>query len=121
MSLIPERKLVPACRIRNGRPSLPGSRAVLVSGKSTPCFLNLKASSVFPGEKTELDDPSISSSVQSQSCLTLCDPMDCSTPSFPILHQLPEPAQTHVHQVQDAFNHHTFSPGCGKLLRNDLE
>ena len=32
-----------------------------------------------------------------QSCLTLCDPMDCSTPSFPALHYLPEFAQTHVH------------------------
>ena len=33
----------------------------------------------------------------SQSCLTLCDPMDCSTPGFPVHHQLPELAQTHVH------------------------
>ena len=32
-----------------------------------------------------------------QSCLTLCDPMDCSTPGFPVLHHLPELAQTHVH------------------------
>ena len=37
-----------------------------------------------------------------QSCPTLCDPMDCSTPSFPVHHQLPEPAQTHVHWVDDA-------------------
>ena len=29
--------------------------------------------------------------------LTLCDPMDCSTPGFPVHHQLPELAQTHVH------------------------
>jgi len=32
-----------------------------------------------------------------ESCLTLCDPMDCSTPGFPVLHSLPEFAQTHVH------------------------
>ena len=32
-----------------------------------------------------------------QSCLTLCDPMDCSTPGFPLLHHFPELAQTHVH------------------------
>jgi len=32
-----------------------------------------------------------------QSRLTLCDPTDCSTPSFPALHHLPEFAQTHVH------------------------
>ena len=34
-----------------------------------------------------------------QSCLTLCDPMDCSTPGFPVLHHLLELAQTHVHWV----------------------
>ena len=33
---------------------------------------------------------------------TLCDPMDCSTPGFPVHHQLPEPTQTHVHWVGDA-------------------
>ena len=32
-----------------------------------------------------------------QLCLTLCDPMDCSIPGFPVQHQLPELAQTHVH------------------------
>ena len=37
-----------------------------------------------------------------QSCLTLCNPMDCSTPGFPVHHQLPELTQTHVHQVSDA-------------------
>ena len=30
-------------------------------------------------------------------CLTLCDPMDCSTPGFPVLYHLLEFAQTHVH------------------------
>ena len=37
-----------------------------------------------------------------QLCLTLCDPMDCSMPGFPVHHQLPELAQTHVHQISDA-------------------
>ena len=37
-----------------------------------------------------------------QSCPTLCDPMDCSTPGFPVHHQLLERAQTHVHRVTDA-------------------
>ena len=32
-----------------------------------------------------------------QSCPTLCDPMNCSTPGFLVLHHLPELAQTHVH------------------------
>ena len=38
----------------------------------------------------------------SKSCPTLCDSMDCSTPSFPVLHYLPEFAQTPVHWVGDA-------------------
>ena len=36
-----------------------------------------------------------------QSPLTLCNPMDCRTPSFPVYHQLPELARTHVHQFSD--------------------
>ena len=34
-----------------------------------------------------------------QLCLTICKPMDCSTPGFPVHHHLSELAQTHVHQV----------------------
>ena len=37
-----------------------------------------------------------------QLCPTVCEPMDCSTPGLPVHHQLPELAQTHVHQVSDA-------------------
>ena len=37
-----------------------------------------------------------------QSCLTLCDPMNGSTPGLPVHHQLPEFTQTHVHWVGDA-------------------
>ena len=37
-----------------------------------------------------------------QLCLTLCNPMDCSTLGFPVNHQLPELAQTHVYWVSDA-------------------
>ena len=48
----------------------------------------------------------ILSSVQfssvAQSCPVLCDPMDCSTPEFPVHHRLPVLTQTHVHQVDDA-------------------
>ena len=36
-----------------------------------------------------------------QLCLTLCNPMDCSTPGFPVLHHLPELAQIYVHWVDD--------------------
>ena len=47
-----------------------------------------------------------------ESCLTLCDPMDCSTPGLPVHHQLPEFTQTHVHWVVDAIqpSHPLSSP-----------
>ena len=47
-----------------------------------------------------------------QLCPTLCDPMDCSTPGFPVNHQLPGSAQTHVHWVSDATqpSHPLLSP-----------
>ena len=51
-----------------------------------------------PGE----GNGSVQFSSVTQSCLTLCDPMDCSMPGFPVPHQLPELAQTHVHRVGDA-------------------
>ena len=53
------------------------------------------------------------SSVQfTQSCPTLCDPMNCSTPGLPVHHQLPESTQTHVHRVRDAIqpSHPLLSP-----------
>ena len=37
-----------------------------------------------------------------QSCPTLCDPMDCSMLGLPVHHQLPEFTQTHVHRVSEA-------------------
>ena len=45
-------------------------------------------------------------------CLTLYDPMDCSTPGFPVHHQLSEPTQTHVHHASDAIqpSHLLLSP-----------
>ena len=47
-----------------------------------------------------------------QSCPTLCDPMDCSMPGFPVLHCLLALAQTHVHWVSDAIqtSHPSSSP-----------
>ena len=55
----------------------------------------------YYGLAAETSFPAQFSSV-AQSCPTLCDPMDCSTPGFPVQHQLPEIAQTHVHRVGDA-------------------
>ena len=48
-----------------------------------------------------ITDPRYCCSV-AQSCLTLCDPMDYSTPGFPVFYHLLEVAQTHVHSVSDA-------------------
>ena len=47
-----------------------------------------------------------------QSCLTLCDPMNSSTPGLPVHHQLLEFTETHVHQVSDAIqsSHPLSSP-----------
>ena len=47
-----------------------------------------------------------------QLSLTLCDPVYCSTPGFPVHHQLPELAQTHVHRLGDAIqpSHPLLSP-----------
>ena len=52
------------------------------------------------------------SSVQSLSCVRLCDPMNCSTPGLPVHHQLTEFTQTQVHQVSDAIqpSHPLSSP-----------
>ena len=52
-----------------------------------------------------------------QSCLTLCDPMDCSTPGFPVHQQLPELTQAHVHWVGDAIqpSHPLSSPSPSSL------
>ena len=68
-------------------------------------------------ERKKLDSMAVYfSSVQfssvTQSCPTLCDPMNRSTPGFPVHHQLPESTQTHVHRVSDAIqpSHPLSSP-----------
>ena len=55
---------------------------------------------------------SVQFSSVAQSCPTLCEPMDCSTPGLPVHHQFPEVAQTHVHRVGDAIqpSHSLLSP-----------
>ena len=55
---------------------------------------------------------SVQFSLVAQSCLTLCDPMDCSMPGLPVHHQLPGFTQTHVHWIGDAIqpSHSLSSP-----------
>ena len=43
-------------------------------------------------------------SLVTQSCPTICDPINCSKPGLPVHHQLPEFTQTHVHRVSDAIH-----------------
>ena len=54
---------------------------------------------------------SVQFSLVTQSCLTLCDPRNCSTPGLPVHHQLPEFTHTRVHRVRDAIqpSHHLSS------------
>ena len=62
--------------------------------------------------KSLLNLQSVQFSSVAQSCPTLCDPMNCSTPGLPVHHQLPEFTQTHVHRVGDAIqlSHPLSSP-----------
>ena len=66
--------------------------------------------------KSLLQHHSSKASVQfssvTQSCPTVFDPMNCSTPGLPVHHQLPEFTQTHVHRVSDAIqpSHPLSSP-----------
>ena len=57
-------------------------------------------------------DHSVQFSSMAQSCLTLCNPMNCSKPGLPVYHQLLEFTQTHVHRVGDAIqpSHPLSSP-----------
>ena len=60
----------------------------------------------------DLQPPYVQFSSVAQSCLTLCDPMNRSTPGLPVHHQLPEFTKTHVHRVGDAIqpSHSLSSP-----------
>ena len=65
---------------------------------------------------------SIQFSSVSQSCLNLCDPIDCSTPGLPVHHQPPESTQIHVHWVGDAIQPShpllSFSPSAFNLSQH---
>ena len=88
-------------------------------------YLSVKSLSYYPDmkKKKKKKKPMINCRIQGfsiqyqyqfspQSCLTLCDSMNCSTPGLPVHHQLPEFTQTHVHRVGDAIptSHPLSSP-----------
>ena len=84
----------------------------LLGPRVTPIVV-VFSSSIFPRKKT-LPGPKRTVSVQfnsvAQSCLTFCNPMNCSTQGLPIHHQLPEFTQTHVHRWwMDQWRHPTIS------------
>ena len=86
-----------------------------IGQRASPLTLSLthRRGAVYMGmaEKSQLFYSVLFSSV-AQPCSTLCDPVDCSTPGFPVHHQLLELTQTHVHRVGDAIqpSHPLSSP-----------
>ena len=78
------------------------SKSEALWASQVPDFLDNRVLSWHP---LTFCKPRVLSSVFSsvtQSYLTLCNPMDCSTPGLPVYHQLPKFTQTHVHWVNDA-------------------
>ena len=76
------------------------------------CFIDYaKAFDCVDHKKME-NNASVQFSSVAQSCPTLCDPMNRSTPGLPVHHQLPEFTQTHGHRVSDAIqpSHPLSSP-----------
>ena len=69
-------------------------------GKICPLPFQLLKTVCIPWLGATLLFSSVQFSSVAQSCPTLCDPIDCGTPGFPVHHQLP--IQTHVHRVCDA-------------------
>ena len=83
------------------------------------CFIALFKWCIFQHKSKACGKPMWSESISAfccclvaQLCLTLCDPMDCSMPGFPVLQHLLELAQTHVHWVSDVIqpSHPLLSP-----------
>ena len=84
--------------------SVMGSNERRESDHSTASFINRnqKVTSVFDIRATKYLKNCCCCCSVTQSCSTLWDPLDCSTPGFPVLHYFLEFAQTHVHSVSDA-------------------
>ena len=71
----------------------------------SPCLFGLYAEYIM--RNAGLDEAQAGIKIQfslvAQSCPTLCNPVNCSTPGLPVHHQLPEFTQTHVHRVSVVF------------------
>ena len=81
--------------------------------RKSECSLEKPGNHVF-NQKTEIIPwlAAVQFSSVAQSCLTLCGPMNRSTPGLPVHHKLPEFTQTHAHRVGDAIqpSHPLSSP-----------
>ena len=104
------RPVHPVDPLRAGLPGSPVYRVLFLASLTSPhllrsafCVQGAKGEARRVVEQWRWENHAVSpcsrgqfSSV-AQSCLTLCDPMDCSTPGLPVHHQLPELTRTHVH------------------------
>ena len=82
-----------------------------VTYKGNPVRLIAEVSSEILKARREWQDIfKVQLSSLTQSCLTLCDPMDYSMPGLPVHHQLPEFIHTHVHWVSEALPRLPLSP-----------
>ena len=84
--------------------SIPGSRRSPGEGNGNPLQFSYLENSMDRGVWwATIQEVTVGQfSSVAQSCPTLCNLMDCSTPGFPVHHQFPELTQTHVHRVGDA-------------------
>ena len=73
-----------------------------MEAKRNQVYLYLYQSKETLNQKLKQGTKLIQFSSVYQSCPTLCDPMDCSTPGLPVHHQLLESTRTHVHWLSDA-------------------
>ena len=87
-------------------------KKVLAEMQSGPATLENRDIFVVIFKKLNIKPLSVQFSSVAQSCPTLCDPMNCSTPGLPVHHQLLEFTQTHAHWVSDAIqpSHPLSSP-----------
>ena len=107
---IPQSLLLEQEYLRGSSGYLEGLWALELDLTLTPNLIHSKNHPILYAQHCYLISVQFSS--VAQSCPTLCDPMNCSTPGLPVHHQLPESTQTHVHCVGDAIqpSHPLSSP-----------
>ena len=104
---------LPQCTDQDFQSPLQANLSQNKSGESKhPCFVPDIMRQCFSQLSMILAVGLFQFSSVAQSCLTLSDPMNCSTPGLPVYHQLPEFTQTHVRRVSDAIqpSHPLLSP-----------